>query len=1250
MLNLKPLVIKKIASIFFILVMVISGFIFIFNSNNDSPSIADTIAAQDNNDLNSNLDLSINENEQDESILAHPYSAPEQNIDGELNFYNPELDVPSREESSKSRAKLNYDLTIIGISISYPGLIWWEVNLSGIKYPFVIAGEIGFETNFSITIKNIGTNTVSNADYAMVTINLTDYFGRSSWEQQEYVGHILSDNKLIVNFTWIPTYSNRFNLTCSVLYSKDEDISNNIFKLNYLHTNKWHDNLEDGKIDDWAGDIGPEKWHLTDTIENDPNPDFHTNKSVLYHGKEDGSEDDYGERNDFELITPVIDLRRFDPLLPAFLNFKFYGSSTEERDKFTIEGYKSSDDKWYPIEIKFYGGETVNDTNNPTWYIWKSGWYLGIPIDAYAGELARFKIHWHSDLTPEQESGFYFDDFIIYGYELPPLEYDVSIEEIDIYPDNRPIVAGDEFQIKANISNNGIKTASGFKIDIQVKDFTGRIEEAKPYGANEITTLKPNEAKWYSWSIRPKVAGIYFINISLELALDEMTKNNYITDESVDVYIYYNSFESTDWTWVAEDGWSLVNVTAWSSAWYAGNSSTNLLDANMNSNLLSPVIDLDGAQENQLFSADQIRIGFKWFGSASSADRLYFEYALDHSKNWKLFTTPEKSPSIISGDSSDYWHSWDSLGLPELFGHHVQFRWRMETDSESNLNEIGYYIDDFKIWVIQEQYGRPYISDCSVSPAAIINDSRDSALISCEVHEGLSEIISVQIDLEPLGGILTQVMFDDGTAGDKEAGDGVYTISITATPTTEIGEKILKISALDKKGNFDNNYVKIIVKENLAPVIETHLPVNSSINIFEDERIEFSVQASDPEGESLTYNWFLNSVLIEYQTLNYFEFISSFHGEFSAGQYTLGVLVSDNGIPPKTIYLEWNIEILDVLPDFQINENDVEISSSDVMVDELVRIDIRVHNLQPPPENNITIHFIQQSTIATIQDKVFSVQSITLLPGFGSTSITEFWQANKSYKYLKISIDPTNEFFELNEKNNEVVIPVNVSEPISIEDPIIETPGTDDHSTSPYTGYIVIAVIIASLASIFGAIGTEFGRYQLFLSFAPFYYRVTGDKVLEHELRSKIYLHIRAHPGDHYRSIMAHLKLKNGTLVHHLARLEQEELICSERDGYYKRFYPVGMRIPKSEVGMYYPEEIPTYNIGEHQVSDIQLKIIKTIRIHPGITQKEISQRIDESRRVVNYHVKLLIQHDLIKVIKSGRKTECFVAEKLVGG
>ena len=1037
------------------------------------------------------------------------------------------------------------------------------------------------------------------------------------------------------------------------MFTSDQNQSNNIAKAYNLFTKKWNDDFEDESINDWSGDIDSNAWHLTDSIENDPNPKAHSSPLALYPGLEEfGKADDYGERNDFDLITPEIDLRRFKENTYAYLNFKFYGASSEQ-DTLSIEGYKSSEQKWYPIDIEF-PNQTVDDSGSPSWNFWISPpRHIGMDIHSYTGELTRFKIHWHSDQIPENKIGFYLDDFFIYGYERPPPEYDVGIESVEIYPTDVPIVAGHDFQIVANITNYGTEAVSGLQYELEIKDFTGRHEEFTPDGKNDIDNLNPGESKTITWTVIPRVGGIYYINISINLDSDENLQNNFLDSESLEVYKYYNSFESADLSWYAEYGWYKINVMSdpdpkqhsWANAWYV-NTSNDDFDANNSYCLYSPIIDLDGAQTNNLYVGNQIRIAFTWFGKASETDRLYFEYAFNHTDNWTLLTTPNDPLNYISGDNSDRWYSWDTLGTPSLFGHHVQFRWRFEPDSNSEPGEIGYYIDDFSLWVIQEQFGRPKILSAQVIPTSIMNDSRDSAVITCEVIDSTNDLDEVYVNLEPLAGPGKQLLYDDGTHSDEYADDGKFTLELTVPTIVTKGERIVKISAVDKKGNFDNDYLKILVVENLPPIIKKHYPLNSTIKLNESAVLEFSIDAFDPEGGALQYNWFLNSSLISNWSENYFKFNTSFHGTFSAGNYVLGVLVADNGLPSRTDYFEWEIEVLDALPDFEVQQKDVVLSKNNATVNDLVVIEVLLHNLQPPPENNVSVSFIQQSTNASVPDYVFEVYNISKFPGDANKAITITWRANLTCRYLKIVIDPGNKIPELNEQNNEAVVPINVSAP----PPIIEPPA-DDLSNSPeekvpYGLYLITTGLIAAVISLFLAIGTEFGNYKLYLMLTPLYYRVTGDKILEHKLRSKIYMHIRANPGDHYRSIMAKLKIKNGTLVHHLARLEQEDLITSERDGYFKRFYPVGMRIPKSDVGMYYPEAMPTYNIGEHQVSDIQLRIIKTIKYRPGLKQKEIALKINESRRVVNYHIKLLEQHDLIKVIKVGRKTQCFMVEK----
>ncbi len=1156
-----------------------------------------------------------------------------------------------QRSTSRGNDSYDHDLAIKSVKIQYPGFLPW--------YVFYMAGEIGEPSVFSVTIENIGNKHVEY-NTASMTINLTDYFGYSSWERKDYIGHLQPGNELTLNFTWIPTYSNSFNLTCNISFEGDQNQSNNIGRVFYLFTNKWTDDFEDGTIDDWTGNKDALAWHLTSTIENDPNPNAHTSSYALYHGLEDGITDDYGEKNNIEIITPEIDLRRFEK--GAFLNFKFFGDSTNNKDKFTIKGYKNAEQKWETINIEFSGGKTINGSGLPDWNVWQSGVYIGISIGSYKGEITRFKIQWESDQTPEEKTGFYFDDFIIYGYERPLPDLDVGIESIQVLPSDKPILAGTEFTILANITNYGREPVSNLHADLSVKDFSGRSQVSTQFSDNTIGKLLPGKSEFVYWTIIPSVSGIYYFNISLDLDSDKYPQNNFITLEAVEVVKYYNSFEITDVDndWLPQGNWEKTNVTndpypddhTRTTAWLVGKADGNTKTQNISSILYSPVIDLEGARTNPLYKSEQIEISFNWLDRGSAEAKLYVEYAIDNSDNWAILSGygPSSSAGIITGKGSDTWHSWKALDNTELFGHHVQLRWRLETESEPS-QDFSYYIDDFEVWVVQEDFGRPEIVDCKATPDSIINDDRDKVEVSCEVIGYVAPIGEVFIDMEPIGGPKKQAMNENTNRFDVLQGYYVYDYNLTLSvpPTIPEGDHILTITALDTAGRSDKNYVKLQVRENLAPKIVEHTPINSTLIVFENEIVKFSIDAFDLEDlTDLDYEWYVNDSKIDNWNRDHFVFITDYHGMYSAGSYILEVVVLDHGRPNKTDRFQWQISVLDILPDFEIRTNEISLSRKNVTLNDTVEIEILAHNLQPPTEKNITIHFIQQSTNISIPDFVFAIYDLDTLQGNGQKFVTTTWKADLSCNYLKIWIDPEDAIRELNEENNYAVIKINVSLP-SVNPPDPE-PSENDTTTKVkvnYFYYILATGVTISILSLFIAVGTEIGNYRLYLMVAPLYSRITGNKILEHELRSKIYMHIRTHPGDHYRSIMMKLNIKNGTLVHHLARLEHEELIKSERDGYYKRFYPVGMKIPRSEVSMYYPDGMATYNIGEHQVSDIQIRIINAIRKHQGLTQKEIAIKVKESRRVVNYHIKLLMQHEIIKVVKVGRTTQCYTVEKV---
>jgi predicted transcriptional regulator len=165
------------------------------------------------------------------------------------------------------------------------------------------------------------------------------------------------------------------------------------------------------------------------------------------------------------------------------------------------------------------------------------------------------------------------------------------------------------------------------------------------------------------------------------------------------------------------------------------------------------------------------------------------------------------------------------------------------------------------------------------------------------------------------------------------------------------------------------------------------------------------------------------------------------------------------------------------------------------------------------------------------------------------------------------------------------------------------------------------------LATFFAA--TEIGYLSFISLFLPLYVRLKKKDVLSHFVRGQIYGYIQANPGTHYNDIIQHLGLHNGVGAYHLQVLEREGFIKSLRDGIYKRFYPTGVKIPEKKL----------------HLSRIQRDILLEIQKHPGVTQKQISKLLDESKQVINYHVKVLESAGLIRLERIGRETACFAGK-----
>jgi DNA-binding MarR family transcriptional regulator len=196
------------------------------------------------------------------------------------------------------------------------------------------------------------------------------------------------------------------------------------------------------------------------------------------------------------------------------------------------------------------------------------------------------------------------------------------------------------------------------------------------------------------------------------------------------------------------------------------------------------------------------------------------------------------------------------------------------------------------------------------------------------------------------------------------------------------------------------------------------------------------------------------------------------------------------------------------------------------------------------------------------------------------------------------------------------------------DSPIIPTPAEE-----PIV-YVSTGTAVVSLGFLSAFLFTENGKYlAIKLSFMviPLYTKLNKKKVLDHIQRKQIFKYIESNPGTSFSQIMKELDVSNGALVHHLRTLERENFIKSVNDGvYYRRFYPIDMKLKKKEI---------------NHLSWFQLGIYNNIRKSPGTTPKELSKELKKSKQVINYHIRLMKDANLLRTEKDGKQTRLYVLE-----
>ena len=177
------------------------------------------------------------------------------------------------------------------------------------------------------------------------------------------------------------------------------------------------------------------------------------------------------------------------------------------------------------------------------------------------------------------------------------------------------------------------------------------------------------------------------------------------------------------------------------------------------------------------------------------------------------------------------------------------------------------------------------------------------------------------------------------------------------------------------------------------------------------------------------------------------------------------------------------------------------------------------------------------------------------------------------------------------------------------------------------------SAIVAGSAS--GLAGLAYAAKKLWPGvLLPLYSRLAKSEMLDNKVRASVYEHVKAHPGAHPSGIADALGLGWGTVVYHLARLEEASLVTPREAHHRKCYFAVGGELDAA---------------GRSAVAamstDKARAIVDAVRASPGLSQKELAETLGMSQALASWHVKRLVASGVLVPTRAGRSNLLHVAE-----
>ena len=137
----------------------------------------------------------------------------------------------------------------------------------------------------------------------------------------------------------------------------------------------------------------------------------------------------------------------------------------------------------------------------------------------------------------------------------------------------------------------------------------------------------------------------------------------------------------------------------------------------------------------------------------------------------------------------------------------------------------------------------------------------------------------------------------------------------------------------------------------------------------------------------------------------------------------------------------------------------------------------------------------------------------------------------------------------------------------------------------------------------------------------------------ELKIRNKIYSLIAKNPGLYISKIAEILNLKISEVESHLFHMEKRDLITSLQDAGYTLYYTKDTKA----------------GIRDRRILKTRRKIYDCVAKNPGLHVSKISEILQMSVPLVDYHMHQLENDKLIAIVKGGGYKRCYIADNKIG-